>query len=219
MRLYNIDVEESDRKADLQTEEPELEDRGDGETCRSFFELRQRTLTGMDQLSAIRIVALGLVRKLHASTRGAVLYAEVEDALNRYLRLLDVDMQRFASLHETLRDAAEKHGGVMPRNSFTGGGDANSPAIVLFREGMEEIAVVLLACDKMQRRALDLKLGAQRSISEGAQRSTVSFARLAEFLEDALAVCDQLRRKHEELQALRIRAMASAAEARAAMKA
>merc|ERR1712194_109948 len=69
-------------------------------------------------------------------------------------------------------------------------------------EGMREIAVVLLACGEMQRRALDLKMGAQRSIADSFANTPplVSFAKFADFLEEA--------------QQQRMRAMASVAEAR-----
>jgi len=88
----------------------------------------------------------------------------------------------------------------------------------LLNEGMREIAVVLLACSKMQTRALDLKTVAQRSVSDDKSGS-VSFGKFAEFVEKALALLDQLKRKHEELQQLRIRAMACTADARAALAA
>merc|ERR1712194_220149 len=143
------------------------------------------------------------VRKLRMNVKGSVLYSEAEDALNRYCRLLEADMQKFATLHETLQDAAETK--ALPHESRK-----------TLTEGMREIAVVLLACGEMQRRALDLKMGAQRSIADSFADTPplVSFAKFADFLEKALAVSDQLRRKHEELQQQRMRAMASVAEAR-----
>mmetsp|Transcript_103191 Transcript_103191/g.291380 ORF Transcript_103191/g.291380 Transcript_103191/m.291380 type:complete len:246 (+) Transcript_103191:155-892(+) len=204
MLLYNADVDESERnyrkQDDLAGEEDDDDDNDDG-VRRSFFDLRQRTLLGLDQLPAFRVVALGLLRKLRTNLRGAILYGEVEDAMARYFRLLDNDMQRFASLHETLRDAADK----LPQEG-------------LLLDGMREIAVVLLACGEMQRKALDLKLSAQRSasMSDVAVPPLASFERFAIFLENALAVSDQLRKKHEELQQLRMRAWASAMDSRAA---
>jgi len=65
---------------------------------------------------------------------------------------------------------------------------------------------------------LDLKMGTQRAISESKVGAPplVSFGRLHEFLQESLAICDQLRRKHEELQQVRMRAVAGLAEARAA---
>ena len=130
--------------------------------------------------------------------------------------MLDGDMQRFATLHETLRDAAGKLDGSNSRDACTGPANV---AQQLLHEGMREIAVVLLACGEMQRRALDLKMSAQRAVSASDsdnedKKPAASFARFAEFLEEALAVSDQLRRKHEELQQLRMRAMASAMDAR-----
>merc|ERR1712194_440394 len=185
----------------------ELEEEEDDGACRSFFDLRQRCLVGLDQGSAFRVVALAAVRKLRTNVKGSVLYSEVEDALNRYCRLLEADMQKFATLHETLQDAAERKDGgpALPHESRK-----------TLTEGMREIAVVLLACGEMQRRALDLKMGAQRSIADSFADTPplVSFAKFADFLEEALAVSDQLRRKHEELQQQRMRAMASVAEAR-----
>lgn len=216
MRHYNIDVEEAERNY-LPQDELELDDEGENGSCTSFFDLRQRTLLGVDQMSAFRIVALGVLRKLRTNVKGSVLYSEVEDALNRYCRLLEADMQKFASLHETLQEAADRqkqHGG--PTNAVAATALAAARSLLL--EGQREIAVVLLACGEMQRRALDLKMSAQRSIAESEEDAAplVSFSRFADFLEEALAVSDQLRRKHEELQQQRMRAMTSAMEARAA---
>lgn len=211
MRLHNSDVDEAERSGPHDHDEDELE--FEEEEVESFFDLRQRTLVGMDQMSAFRIVALGVLRKLRTNLKGSVLYGEVEDALGRYFRLLDGDMQKFASLHETLRDAADRQDPKATGAERT----ALAAAQSILLEAMREIAVVLLACGEMQRRALDLKMMAQRSISE--QRTgppLISFSKFAEFLEEALAVCDQLRRKHEELHQQRMRAMAGVAEARVA---
>eukprot|EP00927_Polykrikos_kofoidii_P039880 TRINITY_DN34179_c0_g1_i1.p1 TRINITY_DN34179_c0_g1~~TRINITY_DN34179_c0_g1_i1.p1 ORF type:complete len:281 (+),score=45.55 TRINITY_DN34179_c0_g1_i1:299-1141(+) len=222
MLLYNADVDESERNErhdDLCDEQ-----NGDDECRQSFFDLRQRTLLGMDQQSSFRVVCLGLLRKLRTNLRGAVLYNEVEDALGRYFRLIDSDMQRFASLHETLLHGVGRlensSGG---RVSVSSGADGSSvaAAITLFHEGMREIAVVLLACGEMQQRALDLKMSAQWSASQsdGGSPPLASFSRFAEFLEEALAVSDQLRRKHEELQNIRMRAMASMVDAQLSLSA
>jgi len=212
MRHYNIDVEESDRNyvPNLDDLGEELEEEDDG-TCRSFFDLRQRILVGLDQSSSFRLVALAVVRKLQNNLKGSVLYSEVEDALNRYCRLLEADMQKFATLHKTLQEAAEKE---EPGTSSSC--TAMVAARAILADGMREIAVVLLACGEMQRKALDLKMSAQRSIADSFEDAPplVSFSKFAEFLEEALAVSDQLRRKHEELQQQRMRAMASVAEAR-----
>merc|ERR1712060_68465 len=81
---------------------------GSEDPCRSFFDLRQKTLAGMELNSVFRIAALGLLRKLRTNTKGSVLYAEVEDALGAHFRLLDADNQKFAALHETLREASER---------------------------------------------------------------------------------------------------------------
>mmetsp|Transcript_91398 Transcript_91398/g.272762 ORF Transcript_91398/g.272762 Transcript_91398/m.272762 type:complete len:250 (-) Transcript_91398:257-1006(-) len=225
MRLGNIDIDEADRgtSAGDPADELEFEDcpeAVEADSRRSFFDLRQRTLVGMDQLSAFRIVALGLLRKLQSSARNALLYREVEDALNRYLRILESDMQKFVSLHDILHEAAEK---LMERtgSSVLKALNSNDP-LALLEHGMHEIAAVLLACSQMQKRALDLKVGAQHAISESGKAGApplVSFGKLAEFLQEALAICDQLRRKHEGLQQVRMRAMASLAEARAAASA
>mmetsp|Transcript_86634 Transcript_86634/g.249970 ORF Transcript_86634/g.249970 Transcript_86634/m.249970 type:complete len:318 (+) Transcript_86634:145-1098(+) len=235
MRLYNIDVDEAERASG-----PSLDDDDDvefeddvqdpSEPCRTFFELRQCTLGGMDQMSAFRLVALSVVRKLRMNLKGNILYGEIEDALGRYFRILDADMQKFAALHEILRDAAEKHDPKASAAAFAAakrcgsvGAKVVAEAVIAiegahasFLDAMREIAVVLLACGEMQRRALDLKMGAQRVIAEHREGCPcmVSFSRFADFLEEALAVCDQLRRKLEELHQQRIRAMALAAEAR-----
>lgn len=226
MRLCNIDVDEAERggtSSAAHADEPELEDSGERENgdgaCRSFFDLRQRTLVGMDQLSAFRIVALGLLRKLQSNARGALLYGEVEDGLNRYLRILEADMQKFVSLHDVLHEAANKQerGDSVPVTRALSGLSGNDPRVLL-ENGQKEIAAVLLACTQMQKRALDLKMGTQRAISESKVGAPplVSFGRLHEFLQESLAICDQLRRKHEELQQVRMRAVAGLAEARAA---
>lgn len=206
MRLLNSDVDEAERVC-LAPEEDLEEKEGGAEGLRSFFELRQRTLLGMDPLPAFRLVVLGLLRKLRTNAKGTVLYLELEDALGRYFRLLDSDMQRFASLHETLRDATHKEDV-----------SAVSGSRALLLDGMRQIAVVLLACGEVQQRSLDMKIGAQMSISQSSVSAPahVSFTKYAEFFEEALAVCDQLKKKHEELQQLRIRAMASAVDAKTA---
>lgn len=227
MRLFNVDVEEAERNYSPSIDdEAEFEEELESDPCRSFFDLRQRTLTGMDQMSAFRLVALGAVRKLRTNLKGSILYGEVEDALGRYFRLLDADMQKFATLHETLRDAADKQDpkAVASKAAFGSNKppaavkEALSQAHAILLDAMREIAVVLLACGEMQRRALDLKVTAQRSIAETHEGvpPLVSFSKFADFLEEALAVCDQLRRKHEDLHQQRMRAMASAAEARSA---
>eukprot|EP00929_Paragymnodinium_shiwhaense_P010118 TRINITY_DN114607_c0_g1_i1.p1 TRINITY_DN114607_c0_g1~~TRINITY_DN114607_c0_g1_i1.p1 ORF type:complete len:250 (+),score=82.52 TRINITY_DN114607_c0_g1_i1:113-862(+) len=225
MLLYNADVEEGDR----QYLSAEHED-GEDEARQAFFDLRQRTLQGMEQLPAFRVVSLGLLRKLRTNMRGALLYGEVEDALGRYFRLLDSDMQKFASLHETLKDAADK----LP--SSTSAASSSSLGISFFEpapsplapavaaaqsqlhEGMRQIAVVLLACGEMQRRALDLKLSAQRAVAQcdASGSAVASFGSFADFLDEALAVGEQLRRRREELQQLRMRAMASVVDAKMA---
>lgn len=240
MRHYNMDVEEAERNYSSFGDELEVEDGPKNGSCRSFFDLRQRSLVGVDQMSAFRIVALGVLRKLRTNVKGSVLYSEVEDALNRYCRLLEADMQKFASLHETLQEAATRQtqssgsatasagtsaGAAGKRGQTQSGVSANSAGAAslaaarsILSDGMREIAVVLLACGEMQRRALDLKMSAQRSIAETDEdvAPLLSFSRYADFLEEALAVSDQLRRKHEELQQQRIRAMERAVEARAA---
>lgn len=212
MRLYNADEAESDRRR--QWEDPELDDEAE-DACCTFFDLRQRTLVGLDPTSAFRIVALGLLRKLRTNSRGTVLYGEIEDALGRYFRLLDADMQRFATLHEALREPADKALGAEGCKEAAAAAQA---AQSLLHSGMREIAGVLLACGEMQKRALDLKMGAQRSISDARSSAVplVSFGKFSQFLEEALAVCDQLRRKHEELQQIRLKAMASAMDAKMA---
>eukprot|EP00931_Biecheleriopsis_adriatica_P123527 TRINITY_DN98579_c0_g1_i1.p1 TRINITY_DN98579_c0_g1~~TRINITY_DN98579_c0_g1_i1.p1 ORF type:complete len:224 (-),score=72.84 TRINITY_DN98579_c0_g1_i1:75-746(-) len=219
MRLYNADVDEAERCYQEDDEFAELDQEdGDGDgACKSFFDLRQRTLSGMDQLPAFRVVALGLLRKLKNYTKGSVLYPEVEDLLGRYFRLLDADMQRFASLHETLRDASDKSASsAAATKSDANAAAAHTAGVNLLHEGMREIAVVLLACSERQRESLDMKIQAQRLISEsGAGKPPLaSFGKYADFIEEALALGDQLRRKHEELQQQRIRAMAKITEAK-----
>jgi len=207
MLLYNADVDEAERVRSPYNEEPVDED-GLSDTCQTFFDLRQRTLVGMNENPAFRVVALGLLRKLRTNQRGTVLYGEVEDALGRYFRLLDADMQRFASLHEVLNETAEKQSRTESRPVVK---EAAAATVGLLQQGMREIAVVLLACGEMQRKALDLKMSAQRSIAESDELEPplVSFGTFAEFIEEALAVSDQLRRKREELQRLRMKAMES----------
>merc|ERR1719203_1306508 len=174
----------------------------------------------MDQNSAFRITALGLLRKLQTHTKGSVLYAELEDALGSYFRLLDADAQKFASLHDVLRGHADK---LQPR--FRGASSAAAIATASARtalsEAMREIAVVLLACGEMQRTALDLKVAAQFAISEatGTTPPLISFQRFADFLEKALDFNHQLRKKHVELHQQRMRAMASVVDAQAAQAA
>eukprot|EP00434_Breviolum_minutum_P014097 symbB.v1.2.012430.t1/scaffold849.1/size158081/13 len=220
MRLCNADVDEAERNpAEFEDfDEPEDEDGGDGGgSSKSFFDLRQRTLSGMDLMPAFRVVVLGLARKLKNNTKDSILYSEVEDALGRYFRVLDADMQRFANLHEILRDAADKGGaaaaGYAASSAVLG---THNAGVGLLHEGMREIAVVLLACGEMQRQCLDLKLDAQRSIATSAKTPHISYSKYADFLDEALALCDQLRRKHEELQQQRIRAMAKLTEAKLA---
>jgi hypothetical protein len=217
MLLYNADIEEGERIYLQDADEREERESGD-DNRRSFFELRQRALVGLDQFPAFRIVSFGLLRKLRTNHRGPVIYPELEDALGRYFRLLDGDMQRFATLHETLRDAASKFDGSgATAPPATGASGPVGVAQTLLHDGMREIAVVLLACGEMQRKALDLKMSAQRAVSASdsdLEKPVASFVRFAEFLAEALAVSDQLRRKHEELQQLRMRAMASVVDAR-----
>lgn len=214
MRLYNADVDEAERNYS-EEEDPDHADEAEEDPCRSFFELRQRTMAGMELNSVFRIASLGLLRKLRTNTKGSVLYAEVEDALGSHFRLLDADNQKFAALHETLREASERQSkhSVVPNSAAAA---ASTTALSILSEGMREIAVVLLACGEMQKRALDLKLSSQHSISESDmyEPALVSFSKFADFLEKALAFGDQLRRKHVELHQLRMRAMASVVEAR-----
>jgi hypothetical protein len=206
MLLYNADIDEAERNHVSE----DLEEDDIFEACsphQSFFDLRQRTLLGMEQLPAFRVVALGLLRKLRTNKQGSVLYGEVEDALGRYFRLMDADMQRFVSLHETFGDmSGQPILQVAPA------------ARTLVKDGMHEIAIVLLACSEMQQKALDLKLGCQRSIAENEEDGCpiVSFQTFAGFIEEALAVSDQLRRKHEELQQLRLKAMERVVDAKVA---
>lgn len=208
MLLYNADVDEAERLRSPYNEEEPVDEDGLSDACKTFFDLRQRTLIGMNENPAFRLVALGLLRKLRTNQRGTVLYGEVEDALGRYFRLLDADMQRFASLHEVLNETAEKQNRTESRPIVK---DATAATVGLLQQGMREIAVVLLACGEMQRKALDLKMSAQRSIAESDELEPplVSFGTFAEFIEEAMAVSDQLRRKHEELQRLRMKAMES----------
>ncbi|CAL1152765.1 unnamed protein product [Cladocopium goreaui] len=216
MRLCNADVDEAERNPSQFEDFDEPED--DEGSSKSFFDLRQRTLSGMDLMPAFRVVVLGLARKLKNNTKDSILYSEVEDALGRYFRVLDSDMQRFANLHEILRDAADKAGAA--GTSLVGSPPAvlaiHNAGIGLLHEGMREIAVVLLACGEMQRQCLDLKLDAQRSIASASSAPHISYSKYADFLDEAMALCDQLRRKHEELQQQRIRAMAKLTEAKLA---
>ncbi|CAJ1367270.1 unnamed protein product, partial [Effrenium voratum] len=136
MRLCNADVEEAERNH--QESLDDFDEAGqDEDGCRSFFDLRQRTLSGMDLMPAFRIVVLGLLRKLKNNTKDCILYSEVEDALGRYFRVLDADMQRFASLHEILRDAADKARESTRREAAP----SVTHAANLLLEGMREIAV------------------------------------------------------------------------------
>lgn len=222
MRHYNLDVYEAERHYalsagdELDTEEED--DRPENGSCRSFFDMRQRALVGLDQMSAFKVVVQGVRRKLgERNARGSVLYSELEDALNRYCRLLEADMQRFASLHETLQEAADKQHQPVATPATPGAGAALAASRALLAEGMREIAVVLLACGEMQRRALDLKMTAQLSIRSIAEAEEdvpplVSFSKFGDFLEEALAVSNQLRRKHEDLHQQRMRAMTIAVE-------
>ncbi|CAK8985499.1 Kelch-like protein 5 [Durusdinium trenchii] len=218
MRLYNADVDEAERNREEFEEFDEPEDEECVGVSKSFFDLRQRTLSGMDLTPAFRVVVLGLSRKLKNNTKDSIPYSEMEDALGRYFRVLDADMQRFANLHEILRDAADKAGAAGA--SLVGAPSAvmatHTAGINLLHDGMREIAVVLLACGEMQRQCLDLKLNAQRSISAGSAAPQISYSKYADFLDEALVLCDQLRRKNEELQQQRLRAMAKLTEAKLA---
>merc|ERR1712007_19868 len=75
-------------------------------------------------------------------------------------------------------------------------------AAFLLKEAMREIAVVLLACDQMQHRALEFKKDAADAIAESADGKLprISFVSFAEFIEQALAFSSHVRRKHSELQ-------------------
>merc|ERR1740123_2265073 len=143
MRLYNVDVDEPERMY-VEEESSDLAD-CEEEKCRSFFDLRQRALGGMELNSVFRIAALGLLRKLRTNTKGSVLYAEVEDALGSHFHLLDSDTQKFATLHETLREASERQSKhcAAPNSAAAA---ASAAALATLSEGMREIAVVLLAC-------------------------------------------------------------------------
>eukprot|EP00405_Crypthecodinium_cohnii_P034974 CAMPEP_0206534066 /NCGR_PEP_ID=MMETSP0325_2-20121206/5330_1 /ASSEMBLY_ACC=CAM_ASM_000347 /TAXON_ID=2866 /ORGANISM="Crypthecodinium cohnii, Strain Seligo" /LENGTH=289 /DNA_ID=CAMNT_0054030811 /DNA_START=101 /DNA_END=970 /DNA_ORIENTATION=- len=241
MRLRNSDLDEGDRGgggAEFDENEFESEDG----PVESFFDLRQRTLVGLDSACAFRIVAPSLLRKLRENKRGTLLYAEVEDALGRYFRLLDADMQKFANLHETLGEAVAKYesgtstaaansaeaaasNSASTRSKSLGGNNGSPVAVKAARailvEAMREIAVVLLACGEMQRRALELKMTTQRAMAESNDGviAYVSFTKCVDFFEEALHFCDSLRKKHEELHHQRMRAMATAAEARVASSA
>mmetsp|Transcript_126717 Transcript_126717/g.354775 ORF Transcript_126717/g.354775 Transcript_126717/m.354775 type:complete len:224 (+) Transcript_126717:133-804(+) len=214
MRLYNADVEEAERP-----EAPSLDHEADcaevGKPSETFFELRQRTLAGMDQQPAFRLVALGVVRKLRANLRGSVLHSEIQDALGRYFRVLDSDMQRFASLYETV-DAAKRSApsGAALRGEAKRAIEASN---AILQEVLVDIAAVLLACGQKQEEALALKQTTQVSVAECQEGSQalVSFSRVADLLDDALALCDLLRRKREEVHQQRMGAMAAAIEARA----
>lgn len=224
MYLYNSDVDASDH-ATSPAEEGQDDDDATPVTP-SFFELRQRALLGMEQGSAFMVVALGLLRKLRSSTKSPLSYAEIEDGLGRYFRILDADSERFATLYEVLKSAAAKHvEEQLPE--FLGSpcketaAQVAEEAAAMLSDGMQEIAVVLLACSKMQRRSLDLKMAAQRSLAESDddQPALISFSRFGKFFEEALDVYDQLKRKHEELQQRRLKAMARVMDAKAAVAA
>jgi hypothetical protein len=205
MLLYNADIAKAEH---LQTADEDEDGSDDDSSSRAFFDLRQKALHGMEAVPAYRVVSLGLLRKLRTNKQGTILYNEVEDALGRYFRLLDSDMQRFSSLHDTLQELSEQP--VMR---------IATEAASLLKEGMREIAVMLISCGMMQRRALELKLGAQRSIAEteDEDRPLVSFEKFAEFLEDGLSTADQLRRKYTDLQQLRSKAMEKVVDAKTAM--
>lgn len=217
MLLYNADLDEAEQASLFRAIQVEDEnaDICKEDSCQAFFDLRQRALVGMEQLPAFRIVAFGLLRKLRTNLRGTVLYGEVEDAFSRYFRLLDVDMQKFVSLHETLNATVEKEESESRRVD-----SQMAAALSTLKDSMRQVAVVLMACGEMQKRALELKIGAQQSISasDGLAPPLVSFAKFAEFLEDSMAVSDQLKRKHEEMQNTRMQAMASVVSARASKK-
>ncbi|OLP88390.1 Lysosomal aspartic protease [Symbiodinium microadriaticum] len=223
MRLCNADVDEAERNYQEEEEDFEEMDNEEGISVgKVFFDLRQRTLSGMDQMPAFRVVVLGLLRKLRNNVKDSILYSEVEDALGRYFRVLDADMQRFANLHEILRDSADKPGTCTFQLEAAGAAvfATHTAGTTLLHEAMREIAVVLLACGEMQRRSLDLKLQTQRSISASSGGAPlISYSRFADFLDEATALCVQLRRKHEELQQQRIRAMATLTEAKLATEA
>ncbi|CAE7425704.1 unnamed protein product, partial [Symbiodinium sp. KB8] len=223
MRLCNADVDEAERNYQEEEEDFEEMDNEEGISVgKVFFDLRQRTLSGMDQMPAFRVVVLGLLRKLRNNVKDSILYSEVEDALGRYFRVLDADMQRFANLHEILRDSADKAATQAPSREAAGAAvfATHTAGTTLLHEAMREIAVVLLACGEMQRRSLDLKLQTQRSISASSGGAPlISYSRFADFLDEATALCVQLRRKHEELQQQRIRAMATLTEAKLATEA
>lgn len=226
MRLFNSDVEKGDRRQlPLEEGEEEGEEGASREDApRSFFELRQRTLIGLDPAPAFRLVCLSLLRKLEAPAQD-LHYAEVEDSLGRYFRLLDAHMQKFATLHETLKEAADRAALVL--SLVTEGQELSAPvttmgsAIGLLQESMRAIAVVLLACGETQKRTLELKMTIQMAAAEGGEDAPAlaSFSSLASFLEEAVAMCNNLRRKHEELQQQRIRAMSAVAEAKGALAA
>jgi len=214
MLLFNADLDEAAQNALRAVENiGDLDADGVQNPYQRFFDLRQMALSKMEPSSAFRIVALGLMRKLRMNIRGTVLLCEVEDAFSRYFRLLDGDMQRFATLHETFSSTAAEE-----QNKVFGGRPdaATAGAIAKLRDGMREIAVVLLACGEMQKRALDLKVSAQQSVAESdeATPALVSFTKFTEFVEDALGLSDQIRRKHEELQLRRMKTMAEVVSAR-----
>merc|ERR1719359_1151621 len=145
--LYNADIDEAEWPRG-KNEPLESED----DVGVSFFDLRQRVLINMEHISAFRVVTLGLLRKLRTCPKEWVPYNEVEDALGRFFRFLDHDMQRFASLHEQLKSIDESV-------------ESASDTSIKAREGMREIAVVLLACGELQRRTLDWKLSVQKSVA------------------------------------------------------
>mmetsp|Transcript_67351 Transcript_67351/g.125791 ORF Transcript_67351/g.125791 Transcript_67351/m.125791 type:complete len:220 (-) Transcript_67351:74-733(-) len=210
MLLFNADVEEAERGA--MPPEHHIED-----SCQSFFDLRQRLLVEMDALPAFNVVALALVRKLRNNIKGGILHSEVEDAFSRYFRLLDTDMQRFVTLHETLNETVVKYGGGSTANTGTAppAAGAQTSAIGKLSDHMRDIRVVLLACGEMQKKALELKLATQESamLADNGLRPLVSFAKVADFIEQALDLADRLRRKHEDFQKARRNAMADVIDA------
>merc|ERR1712063_183301 len=129
----------------------------------------------------------------------------VEETLNRFFRLLDAHMQAFASLHTSLDDTEKQALKCcnLPNDS-NDGSSLTSPCAVrtsstpseqvtgaafLLKETMREIAVVLLACDRMQHRVLEFKMDAADAIAQSGDGKLprISFVSFAEFIEQALA--------------------------------
>merc|ERR1719240_857179 len=220
MLLYNADVDPDVLNGLFLAGQgvEEVDDMDEKVNCRQhFFELRQRTLSNMDLQPAFRITAFGLLRKLRTNVRGNILYVEVEETLDHYFRLLDAHMKDFASLHDSL-DAIEKQAhscsnltkeDAAPLSPISLTRQRNIAASEqMLRETMREIAVVLLACDRMQYRALGFKMDAADASAHGDddEPAKISFMSFAEFMEEALNFSDQVRRKHSELQQSLLRA-------------